>query len=182
MVARVVYAEQGDAPMSSADQDWVLLAYRLPRVPSTPRSAIWRKLKRLGVLQLGDGVVALPDDPRTREQLEWVAEDVSDHLGQAQLWVGRPLGAVARAEVIAQLEEAVDAEYRALIEEAATVASADSVTRRRVVARLRRELHRIEARDFFSPPAREQARQALDRLNGTDAVAIIPAENTTVTR
>ena len=36
--------------MGQAD-DWVLLAYRLPRVPSTPRSAVWRKLKRLGVAE-----------------------------------------------------------------------------------------------------------------------------------
>ena len=39
---------------------WVLLCYRLPREPSTPRIAVWRKLKRLGVAQLGDGLVALP--------------------------------------------------------------------------------------------------------------------------
>ena len=72
-------------------EDWVLLAYRLPRVPSTPRSAVWRKLKRLGVAQLGDGLVALPADPRTREQLEWIAEEVTDHGGEATLWLGRPL-------------------------------------------------------------------------------------------
>jgi hypothetical protein len=65
----------------SAAEDWVLLFYRLPRVPSTPRSAVWRKLKRLGVAQLGDGLVALPADARTREQLEWIAEDVTDNGG-----------------------------------------------------------------------------------------------------
>src|SRR5262249_39018906 len=31
---------------------WVLLAYRLPREPSTPRIAVWRRLRRLGALQL----------------------------------------------------------------------------------------------------------------------------------
>ena len=39
---------------------WVLLGYRLPREPSTPRITVWRKLKRLGVVQLSDGMVALP--------------------------------------------------------------------------------------------------------------------------
>jgi hypothetical protein len=28
---------------------WVLLSYRMPREPSTPRITIWRKLKRLGI-------------------------------------------------------------------------------------------------------------------------------------
>jgi len=32
------------------------------------------------------------------------------------------------------------------------------------MSRLRRELHRIEARDFFPPPEREAARQAVEAL------------------
>src|SRR2546430_16341639 len=51
---------------------WVLLAYRLPRDPSTPRSALWRKLRRLGAAQVLDGLAALPLDARNREQLEWL--------------------------------------------------------------------------------------------------------------
>lgn len=38
-----------------------------------PRRSVWRRLKRLGVAQLADGVVALPADARTREQPERVA-------------------------------------------------------------------------------------------------------------
>ena len=40
--------------------EWVLLAYRLPREPSTPRIAVWRKLRRQGAVQVLDGLVALP--------------------------------------------------------------------------------------------------------------------------
>ena len=48
-----------------AHLDWVLLAYRMPREPSTPRIAVWRKLRKLGAVQLVDGFVALPADPMT---------------------------------------------------------------------------------------------------------------------
>src|SRR5260370_77373 len=91
-------------------EDWVLLAYRLPRVPSTPRSAVWRKLKRLGVAWLGDGLVALPADPRTREQLEWVAEEVTEHGGEAMLWQSRPLDAGARSVVRSRMTAAAPAD------------------------------------------------------------------------
>src|SRR5262249_61302830 len=73
--------------------EWVMLAYRLPREPSTPRIALWRRLKRLGVAQVVDGLVALPADRRTREQLEWAAEEVSQAGGFASLWTAKPAAA-----------------------------------------------------------------------------------------
>ena len=154
--------------MSQAD-DWVLLAYRLPRVPSTPRSAVWRKLKRLGVAWLGDGLVALPADPRTREQLEWVAEEVTDHGGEATLWLGRPLDTKRRITVVvSRMTAAVAAEYDAVAAEAAAMRTADAAARRRAVTRLRRELHRIHGRDFFTCPQRETARRAVEILAAAD--------------
>lgn len=69
---------------------WVLLSYRLPREPSTPRIAVWRRLKRLGAVQIGDGVAALPHDDRTREQFDWLANDVEEAGGEAIVWLAEP--------------------------------------------------------------------------------------------
>src|SRR5258707_14598938 len=52
---------------------WVLLAYRLPHEPSTPRIAVWRQLRHLGVGHVSDGVVALPLDARTHARATRVA-------------------------------------------------------------------------------------------------------------
>ena len=65
---------------------WVLLSYRIPREPSTPRIAVWRRLRRLGAAQIGDGLVALPADARTQEQLEWLAEEIAEADGTSTLW------------------------------------------------------------------------------------------------
>ncbi|MHB8300786.1 MAG: Chromate resistance protein ChrB [Dermatophilaceae bacterium] len=146
------------------DDQWVLLAYRLPRVPSTPRSAIWRRLKRLGVAKLADGLVALPADARTREALEWVAEEVLDHHGEAMVWLGRPADMAGATVLIQRMTAAIAAEYEAVTAEATTTWDTDETTRRRVAARLRRELHRLEDRDFFSPPQRDAARRAVEDL------------------
>src|SRR2546426_11732495 len=70
-------------PVSSRRALWVLLAYRLPREPSTPRSALWRRLRRLGAAQVVDGLAALPLDARNREQLEWLAEEGIEAGGEA---------------------------------------------------------------------------------------------------
>jgi hypothetical protein len=152
--------------------DWVLLAYRLPRVPSTPRSAVWRKLKRLGVGWISDGLVALPADPRTREQLEWIAEEITDNGGEAALWLGRPLEASAAVAVAGRMTAAVAAEYDALTAEADAAATADPSARRRAVIRLRRELHRIQGRDFFACPRGDAARRAVEHLAATDSAGV----------
>ena len=57
---------------------------------------------------------------------------------------------------------AVAAEYDAVAAEAAAVRAADPATRRRAAARLRRELHRIQGRDFFTCPQRDAARRAVE--------------------
>jgi hypothetical protein len=145
--------------------DWVLLAYRLPREPSTPRIALWRRLKRLGVVQLLDGLVALPADAKTREHLEWAAEEVIDAGGDATLWTGRPGTAAEERSLAARMSETVAAEYRAVIHAAeAAHSGTDAAARRRTLQRLRRTLHSIGGRDYFPPPEREQARRAVDEL------------------
>src|SRR4029453_1876833 len=79
------------APAGSARVgSWVLLAYRLPREPSNPRVGVWRKLERLGVARLGDGLVALPADARTREQLDWLAEEILEAGGTSTVWLATP--------------------------------------------------------------------------------------------
>ena len=142
----------------------MLLAYRLPREPSTPRSALWRKLRRLGAAQVLDGLAALPLDARNREQLEWLADEVLEAGGEATIWVGELGSAAQERELAAAMTEAVAAEYRALIEEASATRDQAPGRRRRTLARLRRELRRIRARDYFPPPERELAQRALEEL------------------
>ena len=143
---------------------WVLLAYRLPREPSTPRSALWRRLRRLGAVQVLDGLAALPLDARNREQLEWLADEVVEAGGEATIWVAELGSAAQERELAAGIAEAVAADYRALIEEMVAARDQPTGQRRRTLARLRRELRRIRARDHFPPAERELAQRALDEL------------------
>jgi hypothetical protein len=143
---------------------WVLLAYRLPRDPSTPRSSLWRKLRRLGAAQLLDGLAALPLDARNREQLEWLADEVAEAGGEATIWVGELASAAQERELASRMAGAIAAEYQALIEEAAAARAEQAGQRRRTLGRLRRELRRIRARDYFPPTERELAQQAVDEL------------------
>jgi hypothetical protein len=144
----------------------VLLCYRVPREPSSPRIAIWRKLKRLGVAQLGDGLAALPADARTREQLEWVAEEVTEAGGSAGVWLASPASLAQERELAAAMAAARAAEYAAVAAQAAAARDAGPAARAAALRRLRAELRRITRRDYFPPAVREQARAAVEALAG----------------
>ena len=157
----------------SGPGEWVFLTYSLPRTPSAPRLTLWRKLKRLGVAQLGDGLVALPADARTREQLEWAADEVLAAGGSAGVWLARPTTRAQERDIAEVMNAARAAEYRAVLEDAEAALDAPDGERARTLRRLRAENHRIRRRDFFRPQEREEVRQALSVLaasvQGADA-------------
>jgi ChrB-like protein len=145
-------------------RDWILLAYRLPREPSTPRIALWRRLRRLGALQLQDGLVALPLGERTREHFEWLADEIGDADGDAALWIASPTLADQERELEERLEERIAAEYREVAQAAKAANAEPAAPRRRTLAQLRRTLQGIRGRDYLGSAEREQAERAVERL------------------
>ena len=104
-------------------------------------------------------------DSRTQEQLEWLADEILEAGGEATIWIATPGSA-------AQERELADAHGGPRSPPSTRRSSTrprlrddtDAVARRRTLARLRRALHAIRARDYFPPPERELAQQAVDAL------------------
>jgi hypothetical protein len=150
--------------MMGGQVEWLLLAYRLPRQPSTPRIALWRKLRRLGAVNVVDGLAALPSDARTKEQFEWLADEVAEAGGEALLWTARTSSPAVDRGLAARMATAVAQEYQALADTALAARVDSEVEARRTLGRLRRELRRVHGRDHFPPPEREAAEAALRSL------------------
>jgi hypothetical protein len=164
-VTTVAWSEPSEYGMDVAKRrNWVFLAYRLPREPSTPRISVWRKLKALGVVQLLDGLAALPLSSRNREQLEWLAEDVTEAGGEASIWIAQSATATQERALVERMAKAVGEEYRELTVMAEDAAAGEPQGRPRALRRLRRHLHRIRQRDYFPPPDKVAAAEAIDRL------------------
>ncbi len=160
---------------------WVLLCYRLPREPSTPRITVWRKLRRLGVAQLSDGLVALPADAGTREQLEWIADEITEAGGAASIWLAQPASADQERDLARRMATARAGEYAAVTAEASTATTAGQRDRRRAADRLRAELRRIGRRDYFPPSERDAAHAAVRALGESAASKNAAHDHTTDT-
>lgn len=181
----MVTATHIDKPGGGVDRDprWVFLAYRLPREPSAPRLALWRAVRRLGALQVADGLVALPHSVRNLEHLQWLAATIGESHGSASVWRAQPMSAQTHSDYAQAQRAAVDAEYRSVLAEAHEAAAAreapgarkaaggsapvegqPDIERRRTVRRLRGQLRRIGSRDYFAAPSGDAAREAVNRL------------------
>ncbi len=174
-----------------AQRSWVMMAYRMPREPSTPRIVVWKRLRRLGVAQPVDGLVLLPEMPSTQEGLEWIAEQVLAADGQVTLWTAAHVSPADETATVAAMNAAVAAEYTALAVEANTLTAeadvpgaqvdapaadvaesrgapeaktgmpADRAALRRAPARLGRALAQVQARDYFGAAGRAEAERAV---------------------
>ena len=94
---------------------WLLLHYKLPSKPSALRVYIWRKLKRLGAILLHEAVWVLPDNPRTAEQIQWLAAEIQERGGNAYYWRAKTILGEHEESIRQQFNEQVDAVYSDLL-------------------------------------------------------------------
>jgi hypothetical protein len=150
--------------MSDDRRRWVLLAYRMPREPSTPRIAVWRKLRRLGVAQIVDGLVAVPESVANAEQLGWIGNDVLDAGGEAHLWTAELHSVKQERDLVARLNREVAEAYREFVSVAEDALRGDTPLGTRQRDRFARELREIVRRDHIGATGRDRAERALQRL------------------
>ena len=61
---------------------WTVLIVRVPSEPSRHRVAVWRELRRVGAVQLGQGSWALPDAPPFDGFVDKIVNLVGQHEGE----------------------------------------------------------------------------------------------------
>jgi hypothetical protein len=96
---------------------WVLFTYQLPSDSSRARVAVWREVRRSGALHLQQSVIAFPDRPAFRPQVDRVMEVVREVGGESLSIGGEPLAEADGARLVERWNAARDAEYGELIAE-----------------------------------------------------------------
>jgi hypothetical protein len=162
-------------PLASDDaQQWLLLLHQLPPKPAYFRVRIWRRLQDLGAVAIKNSVYALPAGEETREDFEWLLREIVDGGGEACICEAKMIDGLSDQDVRTLFDEARDADYREIAEEARAVAEAgrneDAVPdEARVeipskVKRLRKRLAEVAAIDFFGASGRQSAEGVLAEI------------------
>src|SRR5919109_4002314 len=160
---------------------WLVFSYSLPsKAQSSPRVALWRRLRRLGAIAPTGGIHLLPDREECLEAFQWLTEEVKQAKGDALVMHVDQFEGLSDAELIERFRQARAADYTELDAQAHEL---EQSLRARLNpeerARLQEALNRLERRhadlvrvDFFDAPEGSAVASRLVRI----AQALSPRE------
>ena len=94
---------------------WLVFSYSLPsKAQSSPRVALWRRLRRLGAITLTGGIHVLPAREEDLEAFQWLAEEVQQAKGEAVVMRVEQFEGLADADLIERFRRARAEDYAAL--------------------------------------------------------------------
>jgi hypothetical protein len=140
---------------------WLVFSYSLPsKAQSSPRVALWRRLRRLGAITLTGGIYVLPAREEDLEAFQWLAEEVQQAKGEAVVMRVEQFEGLADTDLIERFRRARADDYMALETQASALeerlrAQLKSEERSRLrdrLERLRRQHAEIARIDFFDAP------------------------------
>src|SRR5216684_1282387 len=141
-------------PVLDEQPRWLMLAFSLSAKRASERVEIWRKLKRLGALPLGNSGYLLPLTPANQEKFEWLGAAIRRYKGQASVIHVHSVDELPTEELARSFVDARSRDYALLIAELNKIKRASGATTQ--LARLRRRFQEIVAIDFFNCPMRSR--------------------------
>ncbi|MEO5724265.1 MAG: Chromate resistance protein ChrB [Ilumatobacteraceae bacterium] len=160
---------------------WTVLIVRLPSEPSRHRVAVWRELRRVGAIQLGQGSWALPAAPAFADTVGKLVGLVAEHEGEVLALTASAADQPTSARIRESYDKARLAEWvefesectkcveeieREIAKEKFTLAELDEEEQN--VDRVRRWHRELSLRDVFSSVSPEKSQAHLDLC--TDAL------------
>src|SRR6266516_7997422 len=93
---------------------WLLLLFSLPTNRNTERVAVWRRLKKMGAVQIKTSTYLLPDETAQYEKFQWLAQQIRDYGGDSTLVRAQEIESLTKEKVIAMFNEARAKDYAEL--------------------------------------------------------------------
>lgn len=153
--------------MDANSARWLLLLYGLPSRRNAERVSLWRKLKKFGAVQLKSSAYVLPDAPEHYERFQWLARQLQDAGGEANLIRVAEIDGVGNGELVGMFNDARAAEYKELAAacQAALARNKQATKDERLaeLAKYQRRFQEIREIDYFDSPDVHEAQVALQR-------------------
>ena len=149
---------------------WLLLLFSLPTNRNTERVAVWRRLKKMGAVQIKTSTYLLPDEPAQYEQFQWLAKQIRDYGGDSTLVRAHEIEGLTKERGIAIFNDARAKDYgelrKSLQSFIARQKKMDTEEAGLELERLTRRFREVRAVDFFDSPRGHDVAMLLRRAEG----------------
>src|SRR5262245_39282896 len=102
-------------------RDWLLLLYFLPSTHAQARVQAWRRLQRIGAVLLKHSAYVLPHSPESREDFEWIRNEIVSAGGQALVLVSRAPDQSTFDDIVGAFRAVRGRDFETLAAEAARI-------------------------------------------------------------
>lgn len=147
---------------------WIVLAYSLPSSPrSSPRVALWRRLRRLGAISPAGGIYILPEQEECVEAFQWLAQEIRQAQGEALVMRVEQFEGLTDPQIIERFQQARAEEYDEIETQLAALEQSqpnDLVELAETLEKLRRRYSDIKRADYFNSPAGKRLAARLDAV------------------
>jgi len=149
---------------------WLLLLFSLPANRNTERVAVWRRLKKMGALQIKTSTYLLPDETAQYEQFQWLAQQIRDYGGDSTLVRAQEIEGLTQDKVIAMFNDARATDYAHLRKDLQSFikrrGKMDAEKAASELERLIRQFRGIREVDFFDSARGHDVAMLLRRAEG----------------
>jgi hypothetical protein len=149
---------------------WLLLLFSLPTNRNTERVAVWRRLKKMGAVQIKTSTYLLPDEPAQYEQFQWLAQQIRDYGGDSTLVRAQEIEGLTKEKVVSLFNTARDKEYVDLRKALQGFISRGRKSNAEFAAaeleRLTKQFRELRQIDFFDSPRGQDVAMLLRRAEG----------------
>jgi hypothetical protein len=149
---------------------WLLLLFSLPTNRNTERVAVWRRLKKMGAVQIKTSTYLLPDAPAQYEQFQWLAQQIRDYGGDSTLVRAQEIEGLNKEKVVSMFNEVRAQDYDQLRKALQSfIAGRKKMNADEAVSelgRLTRQFREVRVVDFFDSPRGHDVAMLLRRAEG----------------
>jgi ChrB-like protein len=161
--------------MTGSDEPrWLVLVVRVPATPSRHRVAVWRELRRIGAVSLGQGTWAVPDVPGFADGVLRAVDLAERGDGEVVVLSSTGRNEADTARLTGMFTEEREAEWAEFLDDctkfdaeldkeiaAGKFTQAELEEEEQSMERLRRWHRELRSRDVFGAPSAAQAEQRL---------------------
>jgi hypothetical protein len=139
---------------------WLVFSYSLPsKSRSSPRVALWRRLRRIGAISVKTGVYILPATDECIEAFQWLAQEVQQAKGDSLVFYVEQFEGLSDGEISEMFRQARQQDYLEIDTQAAeleqkinTQPKIAASEIKEAIAKLRKRYSEILNLDFFNCP------------------------------